>query len=45
MAEACNRLIKNRIMCWNYLDLARQLEKAPDNEASAPSPTFATGFL
>ena len=33
IAEACNRLIKNCIICWNYLYLARQLEKAPDLEA------------
>jgi len=32
IAEACNRLIKNSIICWNYLYLARQLEKAPDVE-------------
>ena len=31
-AEACNRLIKNSIICWNYLYLARQLEKAPDDQ-------------
>ena len=30
IAEACNRLIKNSIICWNYLYLARQLEKAQD---------------
>ena len=33
IAEACNRLIKNSIICWNYLYLARQVEKAPDAEA------------
>lgn len=33
IAEACNRLIKNSIICWNYLYLARQIEKAPDTEA------------
>jgi TnpA family transposase len=33
IAEACNRLIKNSIICWNYLYLARQLEKASDEEA------------
>lgn len=27
IAEACNRLIKNCIICWNYLYLNRQLEK------------------
>ncbi|XAT59615.1 Tn3 family transposase [Rhodobacteraceae bacterium Araon29] len=32
IAEACNRLIKNSIICWNYLYLAHQLEKAPDAE-------------
>ena len=26
IAEACNRLIKNSIICWNCLYLARQLE-------------------
>ena len=30
IAEACNRLIKNSIICWNYLYLARQVENAPD---------------
>lgn len=33
IAEACNRLIRNTIICWNYLYLARQVEKAPDPEA------------
>lgn len=33
IAEACNRLIKNSIICWNYLYLARQVKKAPDVEA------------
>ena len=33
IAEACNRLIKNSIICWNYLYLARQVEKAPNVEA------------
>ena len=32
IAEACNRLIKNSIICWNYLYLARQLDNAPDGE-------------
>ncbi|MFS4583663.1 Tn3 family transposase [Phaeobacter sp. C3_T13_0] len=33
VAEACNRLIRNAIICWNYLYLARQVEKTPDVEA------------
>ena len=33
IAEACNRLIKNSIICWNYLYLAGQVEKAPDINA------------
>ncbi|OSM08479.1 Tn3 family transposase [Magnetofaba australis] len=33
IAEACNRLIKNSIICWNYLYFTRQLEKAPDDGA------------
>lgn len=33
IAEACNRLIKNNIICWNYLYLTRQVEKAPDAQA------------
>ncbi len=32
IAEACNRLIKNSIICWNYLYLARQLERARTEE-------------
>lgn len=35
IAEACNRLIKNSIICWNYLYLARQIEKAPDTQNKA----------
>ena len=33
IAEGCNRLIKNSIICWNYLYLERQLEKLTDSEA------------
>jgi len=33
IAESCNRLIKNSIICWNYLYLARQLEKTADVQA------------
>ena len=33
VAEACNRLIKNSIICWNYLYLERQLEKMTDVDA------------
>ena len=33
ISEACNRVIKNSIICWNYLYLARQVEKAPDINA------------
>ncbi|MFV0475396.1 MAG: Tn3 family transposase [Pikeienuella sp.] len=33
IAEACNRLIKNCIICWNYLYLARRIEKTDDAEA------------
>ena len=32
IAEGCNRLIKNSIICWNYLYLERQLEKMTDAE-------------
>ena len=28
IAESCNRLIKNCIICWNYLYLTRQVEAA-----------------
>ena len=27
MAEACKRLIKNCIICWNYLYLSQKLEE------------------
>lgn len=33
IAEACNRLIKNSIICWNDLYLERQLERTADPEA------------
>ena len=33
VAEGCNRLIKNSIICWNYLYLTRQLEAAKTPEA------------
>lgn len=33
IAVACNRLIKNSIICWSHLYLARQLASAPDAEA------------
>ena len=33
IAEACNRLIKNSIICWNCLYLAKQIEKAGDKGA------------
>ncbi|PTN10761.1 Tn3 family transposase [Nitrosomonas aestuarii] len=32
IAEACNRLIKNSIICWNYHYLAHQLEKANNED-------------
>ncbi len=33
IAEGCNRLIKNSILCWNYLYLQRQLERTSDPES------------
>ena len=33
VAEGCNRLIRNSIICWNYLYLTRQLEAARAPEA------------
>ena len=30
MAEACKRLIKNCIICWNYLYLSQKLEELKD---------------
>src|ERR1700752_2745154 len=30
MAEACKRLIKNCIICWNYLYLSQKLEQIED---------------
>ncbi len=31
IAKACNRLIKNAIICWNYLYLSQKLERLSDN--------------
>ncbi|AVP88048.1 hypothetical protein phytr_11230 [Candidatus Phycorickettsia trachydisci] len=28
IAEGCNRLIKNSIICWNYMYLEKQIEKS-----------------
>jgi TnpA family transposase len=33
VAEACNRLIKNSIICWNYLYLTRKLAQIDNDEA------------
>ncbi|MGI9507319.1 MAG: Tn3 family transposase [Geminicoccaceae bacterium] len=33
IAEACNKLIENSIICWNYLYLARRMKKSDDAEA------------
>ncbi|MCY4209039.1 MAG: Tn3 family transposase, partial [Roseovarius sp.] len=33
VAEGCNRLIRNCIICWNYLYLTRQMETMPDAAA------------
>ena len=33
MAEACRRLIKNCIICWNYLYLSQKLEEIMDAES------------
>ncbi len=33
IAEACNRLIKNSIVCWNFLYLARRLERSGDEQS------------
>jgi TnpA family transposase len=33
MAEACKRLIKNCIICWNYLYLSQKLEEITDAES------------
>jgi len=32
IAEACNRLIKNAIICWNYLYLSQKLNRMKDQE-------------
>jgi hypothetical protein len=32
-AEACKRLIKNCIICWNYLYLSQKLEEITDTES------------
>lgn len=35
MAEACKRLIKNCIICWNYLYLSQQLAELDDPASRA----------
>jgi len=36
IAEACNRLIKNAIICWNYLYLSQQLEQMDNPKQKEP---------
>ena len=33
IAEACNRLIKNSVICWNYLYLSQKLARTETEEA------------
>jgi hypothetical protein len=35
IAEGCRRLIKNAIVCWNYLYLSRELNAQHDEERKA----------
>jgi TnpA family transposase len=35
IAEGCKRLIKNCIVCWNYLYLSQKLAEIPDDEQRA----------
>ena len=35
MAEACKRLIKNCIICWNYLYLSQKLQEITDASRGA----------
>src|SRR5450759_3558033 len=35
VAEACKRLVKNAIVCWNYLYLTQEITDAPDKETRA----------
>jgi TnpA family transposase len=35
IAESCRRLIKNAIVCWNYLYLSQQLEREKNDERKA----------
>ena len=32
IAESCNRLIKNSIICWNYMYLEKKLQKSDSQE-------------
>ncbi|WP_163338009.1 Tn3 family transposase [Desulfopila sp. IMCC35008] len=33
IAESCNRLIKNCIICWNYLYLSQKLARTQDEKS------------
>ena len=35
IAEGCRRLIKNAIVCWNYLYLSRERDAQDDEEGKA----------
>lgn len=32
VAESCNRLLKNAIICWNYMFLEKRLKKLPEGK-------------
>ena len=36
IAEACRRLIKNAIVCWNYLYLSRELATEKNDDRRVP---------
>ncbi|MXW85875.1 MAG: Tn3 family transposase [Boseongicola sp. SB0673_bin_14] len=44
IAETCNRLIRNSIICWNCLHLSRQLEKPPDADARESLPSTIAAY-
>jgi len=45
MAEACKRLIKNCIICWNYLYLSQKLEEIKDTAGREGFSTVAHGLV
>ncbi|NJL70849.1 MAG: transposase [Candidatus Competibacteraceae bacterium] len=45
IAESCRRLIKNALICWNYLYLSRQLANSDETRRTELINSLRHGFI